>query len=142
MLIVQKKLKKYFVFFFILLDQLSKIFVLNLFPQIVVYNKGIAFGFLASEWWLAINLIIVGIVILLCHSGSGQLAEIESIGKILIIGGGISNILDRLFRGVVVDFIDLGVFPIFNLADVFICLGIGIMILLFCDRTRDYFSGQ
>ena len=120
-----------FVVFLLLFDQLSKFLILSLFPQIVVYNKGIAFGFLASEWWIVINFFILGAIACLIK---------RKLPAGLIISGGISNILDRLFRGAVVDFIDLKIFPIFNFADVFICLGVGIMLLLFYGRTKDYFS--
>ena len=51
----------------------------------------------------------------------------------LVLGGGIGNLVDRLFRdhdGKVVDFIDLHVWPIFNLADSAIVIGVGILLLL------------
>ena len=129
----------------IFIDQASKFLILRLFSQIVVYNKGIAFGFLASEWWAIINFFIL-VVIAACLINPTRFCKQKWCGvkrKLpagLILSGGISNFLDRLFRGAVVDFIDLKVFPIFNLADVFICLGVGIMLLLFCERTRNCFS--
>lgn len=104
----------------IFLDQVSKFLILRLFPQIVVYNKGIAFGFLPSGWWVVINFFIILIIARLIK---------RRLPAGLIIGGGVSNILDRLTRGAVVDFIDLKVFPIFNLADVFICLGVAVLLL-------------
>jgi signal peptidase II len=105
-----------------LLDQLSKIIFLKFFPQKVFFNKGISFGFLPSESWLIINLIIVALIIL------GKKRE-KAEG--LIIGGALSNLIDRLFRGGVVDFINFNFgLPIFNLADIFICLGVVLLFLL------------
>ena len=49
---------------------------------------------------------------------------LERIGFALLLTGGLSNVLDRLFRGCVVDYVRIGTFPIFNLADVALMLGI------------------
>jgi signal peptidase II len=46
-----------------------------------------------------------------------------SVSLAMMIAGGISNIIDRIFRGAIFDFITIGSFPIFNLADSFIVIG-------------------
>ena len=51
-------------------------------------------------------------------------------GLTLIIGGGLSNLFDRVLRGGVIDFIDLGWGSVFNLADVFITLGLVLYLYL------------
>ena len=104
----------------IFLDQTSKFLILRLFPQIVVYNKGIAFGFLPSGWWVVMNFFILIAAACLIK---------RKLPAGLIISGGASNILDRIIRGPVVDFIDFKILPIFNLADVFICLGAAVLLL-------------
>lgn len=51
---------------------------------------------------------------------------------LLVLAGGIGNLIDRLFRGYVIDYIDINnlfEFPVFNLADVFIVVGITILII-------------
>lgn len=54
--------------------------------------------------------------------------KILSLGFIFLVGGGISNLIDRITLGCVVDFVDLRFWPVFNLADVFIFIG-GITII-------------
>lgn len=104
----------------ILADQLIKFLLLTFFPQFVIYNQGIAFGFLASNFtWIALHILLLFIVFFLMP---------ESSGKKLIIGGGVSNLLDRIFQGGVVDYIDFKIWPVFNLADIFICIGIGLIV--------------
>lgn len=117
-----------FILVFILLDQVSKIIVLKFFPELVVFNQGVSLGFFPSSWWIAINLFIIFILAILY----GQQEEPFSIKRqgplVLIISGGLANIVDRILRGKVIDFIELGSIPVFNLADVFICLGVAILI--------------
>ena len=47
----------------------------------------------------------------------------------LVCGGGIGNIIDRIYYGFVVDLFDFGWFPVFNVADICICVGCGLMFL-------------
>jgi signal peptidase II len=132
--------KRLIVLWLILLDQLSKILVLSLFSHAVTYNQGVSFGLLASSWWVVINLFII-LLLMLYWRERGNTATS------LILAGGLSNLLDRILRGKVVDFIDLsllapwvkgiGIIPSFNLADVFICLGFVLVLLpaLFPKKT-------
>ena len=66
----------------------------------------------------------------------------------LIVSGGIGNMIDRISLGYVIDFIDFCAFPtrwkwVFNVADSFVCIGAGIMILwLVLDIIRDYKKEQ
>jgi len=60
--------------------------------------------------------------------GIGNLKKVYILAIILILTGAISNILDRLMFGCVIDFIDLGFWPVFNLADVYITIG-GIILI-------------
>lgn len=52
-----------------------------------------------------------------------------------ITGGAVGNIIDRIFRGFVIDFIKVGPWPTFNLADAFLCIGI-FLLLLFYGKIR------
>ena len=46
-----------------------------------------------------------------------------------ICGGGLGNLIDRITQGYVVDLFDFRVFPVFNIADIFICVGCGLLLL-------------
>ena len=104
----------------ILADQGLKKAFLVYFPEKVTLNQGISFGWLPSSWWLIINFIFLLLLVLFFK---------KNWGTVLVLTGGAANLVDRFFRGKVVDFINLPfVFlPAFNLADVFICLGAGLM---------------
>lgn len=108
----------------ILLDQVTKMIMTVFFRPLVRLNWGISFGLFPAPFWLFINLGILLVLFLFLK---------ESFIKALLIGGGMSNLVDRILRGGVVDFINLNslIFwknskislPIFNFADFFICLG-------------------
>lgn len=46
-----------------------------------------------------------------------------------IAGGGLGNVVDRVFFGYVVDYFDFRVFPIFNIADIFVCVGCALLVI-------------
>ncbi|MBN1458970.1 MAG: signal peptidase II [Armatimonadetes bacterium] len=93
-------------------------------------NVGSAFGLFQSGW-LPITATIVVCVVVLGYACGGGLrhAPTRSIPLGLIVGGALGNLLDRLRLGAVVDFIDLQVWPVFNLADIAITVGILILAL-------------
>ena len=101
----------------IIADQISKIFAGRYLE--VSCNVGFAFGLGVASWpILFFVLILVGYFLF----KEKQRFLIFSLS--LIIGGGIANLLDRLVIGCVRDFISLGFFPSFNLADAAITLGV------------------
>lgn len=55
--------------------------------------------------------------------------QISNSALALVLSGAISNLIDRVYYGCVIDFIDLKVWPVFNLADIFICLGVLLLII-------------
>lgn len=88
-------------------------------------NRGVAFGLLSGAAivpLLTLALIALLLIWMLRHPNSGTLLRI---GLWFIIGGGLSNLYDRLAYGCVIDFIRLDFvnFAIFNPADVFVCAG-------------------
>lgn len=94
----------------------------------VSHNTGVAFGGLAgAPSWLVIGVVLVSLLGLLLTFARGLLAGGPLVIG-LVIGGAVANLVDRLEGGGVTDFIDLGAWPSFNLADV--ALSVGIVLLL------------
>ena len=101
------------------------------------YNTGVAFGMFANggSWPLIMTgVIIVGLVVWFSrglHQGQFPDRAVWPIG--LLLGGAIGNFLDRLPDGRVTDFLDVGFgnirWPTFNLADSFILIGVGLLVL-------------
>jgi signal peptidase II len=93
-----------------------------------VQNSGIAFGLFSSATPLVI--VLTGIAVawmLLFFSRSARRHPVLPPALGLVIGGSISNLVDRVRLGHVTDFIDIRYWPAFNLADTFIVLGVAIL---------------
>lgn len=141
------------IFVLVLADQLSKFWVLQeidpvnpitvipgLFNLVLVYNPGVAFGFMSS-WSPSLRVVIISIIsifavffLLNLYFKSYREHLYGSLAIVLILAGAIGNIIDRIRLSKVVDFLDFYVanwhWPAFNLADSFICVGVGILLLL------------
>jgi len=140
--------------FILALDQISK-HVLSFYtgafkPPITVIknilylrwtkNTGIAFGLLKGHN-LIIGLVSLGIVVALVALIIRKKSQIDLLVKIglgLIIGGALGNVLDRIFFGYVRDFIDLGFWPVFNIADSAVTIGVFLIIIdcIKADRAQ------
>ena len=157
-------LNKNFIYIFVILfifflDQISKNIILNL-PQILnssvisfnsylsftlAKNSGIAFGLLSSQntiFYNSITAIIISIIVILFYF----LIKVEGLEKIsysFIIGGSLGNLFDRLTLKYVIDFIDISIndfhWFIFNIADIFITIGIIMLISReFLPKNKNY----
>ena len=139
-----------FVAFLFLIDRVSKIWIIKKSQEIMdseiflsrfinfelVWNKGIAFGLFSLEggvFYQLISLLIFLIITILIYfilKSNG----FEKFGFILILGGAIGNFFDRIFYKAVPDFIDLHInnfhWFIFNIADIFITIGVICLILV------------
>ena len=132
-----------------LIDRLCKIYVINLYENIsnqqifltsflnvyLIWNEGIAFGLLSfdnEEIYNYITLLIILINILIIYM-LFKLNDVRKYYFLTILGGSLGNLFDRLIYRAVPDFIDfhIGNFHwfIFNLADIFITLGVICLIL-------------
>ena len=93
-------------------------------------NSGVAFGFadgVSPAFIGGALILLLGLIAYLgARAGSGWAVWLPG-G--MLIGGAVSNLIDRLARGSVVDFIDFSFWPTFNLADVAIVVGVGLLVL-------------
>ena len=133
-----------------ILDRVSKVFVIyltdkNLVTEIfsskflnisLIWNEGIAFGFFSFNQEYLYNLLTLIILLVVCIV-LVMIIKNESYKKyalLMIFGGAIGNLYDRVFFKAVPDFIDfhIGEFHwfVFNVADIFISIGVFFMILL------------
>ena len=131
----------------LLLDQASKVWVQEtlsphvsvpvwkgLFHLTYVLNPGAAFGILRGQSKLLVVLPVLAIAFAvwvlprLPQTRRGRRVIPAATG--LLLGGSLGNLVDRLTRGAVVDFLDFRVWPVFNLADVFVVVGAGLLVLL------------
>jgi signal peptidase II len=102
-----------------------------------VQNSGIAFGLFPTATLVVIALTAIAVAwMLVFFARSGGRHPILPVALGFLLGGSVSNLVDRVRLGHVTDFLDLRYWPAFNLADAFIVAGVGILIaaLLFADR--------
>jgi signal peptidase II len=103
-----------------------------------VRNSGIAFGLFSSATSMVIVLTAVAVgCMLLFFARSGQRHPLLPVALGFVLGGSVSNLVDRVRLGYVTDFLDLAYWPAFNLADTFIVVGVALLFLSFvaADRT-------
>jgi signal peptidase II len=104
-----------------------------------VENSGIAFGLFATRTTLviAVTSVAVGLMIWF-FARSGRRHPLFPVALGLVLGGSVSNLVDRVRLGHVTDFLDVSAWPAFNLADTFIVVGVALVFatLVLADRPR------
>jgi signal peptidase II len=102
-----------------------------------VENSGIAFGLFSSATGIVIVLTAVAVCWMIAFfARSGSRHPVLPVALGLVIGGSLSNLVDRVRLGHVTDFLDLKFWPAFNLADSFIVVGVGILLLALLAADR------
>lgn len=96
-------------------------------------NYGVAFGLLnySQLRWLFIIISVTVIAIIIIHYKRIPDKKLASVAFALLLAGTIGNLVDRLFLGFVVDFIDFWMWPAFNIADSAITIAVITLILIF-----------
>jgi signal peptidase II len=161
---IQKSKKLYlnlfFVFFVFILDRTSKIYILhlsennfgndifsskylNIFP---IWNKGVSFGLLSFDKMHLYHLLsfLISIIILILIIMAIKNQGFKRLSILMILGGALGNLYDRIRYNGVLDFIDFHVgnfhWFIFNVSDIFITIGVIGMILLELTTNKKKFN--
>lgn len=136
----------------VVIDYIIKILVINnlkpissleiipgLFSLNYVENKGAAFGMLANARWIFIVFTIAVIIILIIFLfWKKPTSKLLNVAFILIIGGGIGNLIDRIFYGYVVDYLSISFFPpVCNFADYCVTIG-AFLLVIYLIFITDY----
>ena len=149
-----------FVLFLFLIDRASKLYILSVLEStgnvdininsyinlILVWNTGIGFGLLSfnqAEIYNLLTILISSINLIIVYL-IFKLKDIRVYFFIIILGGSLGNLFDRIYYSAVLDFIDISYknyhWFIFNVADIFISLGVIFMILseFFVNKIEDH----
>jgi len=136
--------------FVVLLDQLTKYLVRltiplgrsvpvikGVFHLTYTRNPGAAFGLLSGQYsvFLVVTLLIIFLILLYywrVRSRNGFVCW----GLGLVLGGAVGNLIDRLSSGLVVDFLDFRIWPVFNLADTAIVIGVALLAWVFIGQVK------
>jgi signal peptidase II len=107
-------------------------FFANILRFTLVHNTGIAFGFFkdCGAVFIIVPVILTGLLVynVFYYRHSPHLSRTYIVAFSLILGGAIGNLIDRIFLGYVIDFIDFRVWPVFNVADSAITIGASIIL--------------
>lgn len=136
----------------LLIDQITKFIIsktnytINIIEGVLQFtfakNTGGAFNLAQNNLWgiIITNSIVLGIVIRFMIIQFDKMNRTTKLCGSFILAGGISNLLDRIIRGYVTDYVSLNIvgyhFPIFNLADV--CITLGVILLSIHYFKTDY----
>lgn len=145
----------------LIIDQATKVYFdgnfelyqsVSVLPSVLnftlAYNEGAAFSLLANQagwqkWFFVLLGSLVSAFLLYYLRQVPKVARLLSVGLALVLGGAVGNVVDRLLYGHVIDFIhvhynEVWHYPIFNVADMGIVVGVGLMVIdmLFLEKKR------
>ena len=113
----------------------SKVIIKDFFSLTYIKNTGGAWGILKDNVIILIIITIIFLGIFISYFQKNKLNICEQISYGLVLGGIIGNLLDRIIRGYVVDFLNFNIFgynyPVFNFADTSIVVGVLILIIYY-----------
>ncbi len=103
----------------------------NVFHFTYIQNQGAAFSMWQQQWIILIGfpLVIIAVCLVLIFIKRKIWNRLILTSISFICAGGIGNLIDRISQGYVIDMFDFRVFPVFNIADIFVCVGCGLMVL-------------
>lgn len=104
----------------------------NVFHLTYVENRGAAFGIFqgGTAFFVVFTIVVLALIAWLIKK-YGRESKLLSLSLVFVAGGAVGNLIDRILRGFVVDFFDFCLinFPVFNVADIFVCMGAAMLIV-------------
>ncbi|MDD5255614.1 MAG: signal peptidase II [Candidatus Omnitrophica bacterium] len=134
------------------LDQLTKYLAIHHLPLnqpqplvngvvylTLVYNRGAAFGILKNYTLVFVLASLFAVVLIVRQLHDRSHSRLYAASLVLILSGALGNLIDRLLRGHVIDFLDFRVWPVFNVADSAITIGTAFLAysLIFHGRNKE-----
>ncbi len=116
----------------------------DVFHLTYVENRGAAFGMMqGGTVFFIIVAVVVAVVVVWLLRAYQQKPAILKLGLSFLAAGALGNTVDRIFRGYVVDFFDFRLinFPVFNVADIFVCVGAVVLAVFFVFFEEKYRKG-
>lgn len=136
----------------ILFDQISKILITNYYEGpmergiagiVLIQNTAMAFGFSSGN---AKNIVLTSIVLLIVinfiRNQKDRIDTKTAVALSLVLAGGMSNLMDRVLKGGIVDFIKIKNFAIFNIADCYVVLGWILLIVFLIKFNKEVVGGK
>lgn len=136
------------------LDQLSKYWIMghfaygqslpiipNVFHLTYILNTGAAFSILSEHTWLLVVISLFALVgVFWYYRKTPKEQKVKRFALACIASGAVGNLFDRVYYGSVRDFLDFRIWPIFNIADCFVVVGVGLLIA--CLAKEIYEEGK
>ncbi len=130
----------------VIIDQISKILIINFLKEPIgndylkleiVNNTGMAFGFNSGNTKnIFLTIFVLAIVLTFVKNQIERIDMKTTIVIGMVLGGAVSNLVDRIFRKGIIDFIKIYKIPTFNVADIAIVIGWILIIIFLIDYSR------
>ena len=125
-------------------SSLASVGTIPLIPDVLqltyVENRGAAFNLLENHQWVFIlfAFVVIGVICAALLRGYAQ-TVVGRLALVLICAGAVGNLIDRIFRNFVVDMIHFTLidFPVFNIADIFVCVGVALFFYYMIFEHKD-----
>ncbi len=110
----------------------------GIFHITYILNPGAAFGMLAHQrWFFILAGIVIAAAFLYYYPWLKRQCSWFHYGCVALLSGAVGNLIDRIRNGLVIDYIDFRVWPVFNIADIAIVLGVASMIYAILYKMKD-----
>lgn len=136
----------------ILLDQVIKMLVVNYFQEpiekgivgiVLIRNTGMAFGFSSGNTKnIVLTIFVLLIVVNFIRNQKDRIDGKTAVALSLVLAGGMSNLIDRILKGGIVDFIKVKNFAIFNVADCYVVFGWILLIVFLIKYNKEIVGGK